>query len=136
MKLLSGILHTEAQTLRGPLAKALLQALQELPLHQIQLLRPDGIRAAHRGLAAALGYRAGDRGDLLADDLGPGPLQRRQRRLRRCLFEGSAQRGRGGAGRSAVSHAAAASLTASGIRTTLSIAETGSESSAAAVISV
>ena len=136
MKLLSGILHAEAQTLRGALPKALPQSLQELPLHQIQLLRPDGIRAAHHHLSTSLGDRAGDRRDLLADYLGPGSLQCCQRRFRGRLVERRAQGGRGWAGGSAPGHAAAASLTASGIRTTLAEAEAGKESSAAAVINV
>src|SRR5882724_13190217 len=129
MKLLLGILRTEAQTLRSTLSEPLPQSLQELALHQIQLLRPDGIRAAHRGLAAALGDRAGDSRYLLADDLGPGSLQRRQRSLWRRLFKRCTQGGRGRARGSAPGHAAAASLEASGIGTVLPIAEVGSESS-------
>lgn len=136
MKLLSGILHTEAQTLRGALPKAPPQSLQKLPLHQIQLLRPDGIRAAHHHLSPALGDGAGDRCYLLANYLGPGSLQCCQRRLRGRLVKRRPQGGRGWTRGSAPGHAAAASLAASGIRTTLVEAEAGRESSAAAVINV
>lgn len=136
MKLLSGIFRTESQTLRGTLAEALVQALQQLTLHQIQLLGPDGIRAAHSRLSAALGYRAGDRRDPLADDLGPSSLQGRKGGFRRRLLERGAQGRRSRARSSAAVHAAADASARNGIRTAPVSAEAGSESSAAAVISV
>jgi hypothetical protein len=77
MNSVTGVFRAEAQTPRGLLSEAVAEALKKLVLHQIQLLRPDGIGAADQHLSAPFGDRAGNGGDLLPDSLGPGRLQRR-----------------------------------------------------------
>src|SRR6476646_6326985 len=77
------------------------QALEELGLHQIQLLRPDGVRATDNHLSIAFGDRLRDGGDAAADCRFPLALNRCEWGARSRAGESRAEAGGGGTGCSA-----------------------------------
>src|ERR1700751_2259502 len=109
LRRLSLAFHPEPQAPRSLLSETVGEALQELLLHQIQLLRPDGISTPDRHLATAFGDGTGDGGDLLSHGVLPGRLQGCQWRLRRRLAQGGTQCARRRTRGPAPAHAAAAS---------------------------
>lgn len=125
----------EAQGGRGQLPQLATQALQELLLHQVELVGPDGVDALDGHGAGALGNRGRHLRKMLPDHPLPGDLHGCQPGPRRGAVAGGADRRRGGARDTAATHAAAAlSIGGGGIRTMEASARGGTDSSDAAVI--
>src|SRR6476619_2184789 len=135
MWLICPVFHTKAQSLRCIVAQALAQTLQNPSLHEVELLRPNGVRADHGDRPGALRDRSRGGSHALTDNLRPNGLQRCELRLRSRPVQGRAERGGGGTRCSTATHAATAWAASKGSRSERSSARGGTDSSDAAVIS-
>lgn len=131
-----GVFHTKAQSTRRIVPELVAQTPPKLLLHQVELLRPNRIRAGDSHLSLPFGHRLGRRRHPLADNLLPDRLHSRKARFRSGPAERRVERLGSRPGDAAMAHAAAERATSNGIRIRRSRAAAGTDSSAAAVIKV